>query len=157
MANPQPGQSHAKIMPHQSHSRTPLGNSAYLPHTVPEIRFTVCIPRNETARPRSQFLHSCVCERFVYSQDRSAYLAAAKKNKQTDPGKVAHRYMTWKLGDITLWFCFGNNEAAQFHFWENINLNQTFILDSHRPFICSACKETACFIAGWSTKRRKKL
>jgi hypothetical protein len=35
------------------------------------------IPRNETARPRSQFLHLCICEQFIYSQDRSAYLAAA--------------------------------------------------------------------------------
>jgi hypothetical protein len=35
------------------------------------------IPRNETARPRSQFLHSCICERFMYSHDWSAYLAAA--------------------------------------------------------------------------------
>ncbi len=25
----------------------------------------------------------------------------------------------------------------QFHFWEYINGNQKFILDSHRPFICS--------------------
>jgi hypothetical protein len=25
-----------------------------------------------------------------------------------------------------------------FHFWEYINGNQTFILDSHRPFVCSA-------------------
>jgi hypothetical protein len=33
-------------------------------------------PRNETARPPSQFLHSCICEGFiqyVYSHDRSAY------------------------------------------------------------------------------------
>jgi hypothetical protein len=36
------------------------------------------IPRNGIAWPRSQFLHSCICERFIYSQDRSAYLAAAK-------------------------------------------------------------------------------
>jgi hypothetical protein len=28
--------------------------------------------------------------------------------------------------------------TAQFHFWEYINGNQTFIVDSHRPFICSA-------------------
>ncbi len=27
----------------------------------------LCIPRNETARPRSQFLDSCICERFIYS------------------------------------------------------------------------------------------
>ncbi len=38
----------------------------------------LCIPRNETARPRSQFLHSCICERFLYCQDRSAYLAATQ-------------------------------------------------------------------------------
>ncbi len=38
----------------------------------------LCIPRNETALPRSQFLHSCICERFIYSRDRSAYLAEAK-------------------------------------------------------------------------------
>jgi hypothetical protein len=25
-----------------------------------------------------------------------------------------------------------------FHFWEYISGNQTFILDSHQPFICSA-------------------
>jgi hypothetical protein len=38
----------------------------------------LCIPRNETVRPRSHFLHSCICKRFIYSQDRSGYLAAAK-------------------------------------------------------------------------------
>jgi hypothetical protein len=38
----------------------------------------LCIPRNETAQPRSQFLCSCICEQFIYSQDLSAYLAAAK-------------------------------------------------------------------------------
>jgi hypothetical protein len=26
----------------------------------------------------------------------------------------------------------------QFNFWEYINWNQTFVLDSHRPFLCSA-------------------
>jgi hypothetical protein len=24
----------------------------------------------------------------------------------------------------------------KFHFWEDVNGNDTFILDSHRPFIC---------------------
>ncbi len=29
------------------------------------------IPRNETARPRSQFPYSCICERFIYSRGRA--------------------------------------------------------------------------------------
>ncbi len=36
------------------------------------------IPRKETSRTQSQFLHSYICERIIYSHDRSAYLAAAK-------------------------------------------------------------------------------
>ncbi len=38
-------------------------------------KFETNIPRNETARPRSYFLHSCICKRFIYSHDRSAYFA----------------------------------------------------------------------------------
>ncbi len=36
------------------------------------------IPRNGIARPQSQFPHSCVCARIIYSHDRSAYSAAGK-------------------------------------------------------------------------------
>ncbi len=36
--------------------------------------------------PNSYIQHSCVCERFIYSQDRSTCLAAAKW--QTDPGNL---------------------------------------------------------------------
>jgi hypothetical protein len=36
------------------------------------------IPRKGIARPQSQFPHSCVCERFVYSQDRFTYFPAAE-------------------------------------------------------------------------------
>jgi hypothetical protein len=35
-------------------------------------------PGKGIAGPRSQFPHSCVCERFLYSHDRSAYSATGK-------------------------------------------------------------------------------
>ncbi len=44
-------------------------------YTVPKSN--LCIPIDETAWPRSQFLHSGICKPFLYSQDRSAYLAAS--------------------------------------------------------------------------------
>jgi hypothetical protein len=44
------------------------------------------IPRKGIARPQSQSPHSCVCERFLYSQDRSAYSAAGIM--WTDPGNI---------------------------------------------------------------------
>jgi hypothetical protein len=45
--------------------------------------------------------------------------------------------MNVEIGRQNITILFGNNEAEQFHFWEYIIRNQTFILDSHRPFICS--------------------
>ncbi len=38
---------------------------------------------------------------------------------------------------------FWDNEAEQFHFWIYINRKQTFVLDSHRPFISSVFSVTA--------------
>ncbi len=59
----------------------------------------VCIPRNETARPRSKFLQSCICE-----QDRSAYLPEAKKIGRPFLGinKSLTDTRMWKLGDRKL-------------------------------------------------------
>ncbi len=56
--------------------------------TVP--KFKTNISSNETARPRSQFLHSCIWDRFLYSHDRSA----KEKNRRTVRGniKIAHRF-----------------------------------------------------------------
>ncbi len=34
--------------------------------------------RKGIARPQSKFPHTCVCERFIYSQDRSTYFPAAE-------------------------------------------------------------------------------
>ncbi len=41
------------------------------------------IPIKGIARPQSQFPHSCACERFIYSHNRSAFSDA--ENMLTDP------------------------------------------------------------------------
>ncbi len=40
--------------------------------------FETYISRKGTARPQSQFLHSCFCVRFIHSHNRSAYSPAGK-------------------------------------------------------------------------------
>jgi hypothetical protein len=41
-------------------------------------KFETNIPRKGIARPQFQFPHSCVCERFIHSHNRSDYSAAGK-------------------------------------------------------------------------------
>jgi hypothetical protein len=38
----------------------------------------LCIPRKGIVRPQSQFPHSCVSERFIYSKDWPTYFPAAE-------------------------------------------------------------------------------
>ena len=38
----------------------------------------LCIPRKGIVQPQSQFPHSCVCEQFINSQDRSTYFPTAE-------------------------------------------------------------------------------
>jgi hypothetical protein len=46
------------------------------------------IPRKGivNVQPQSEFLHSCVCERFIYSQDLSTYFL--QQNRQINPGNI---------------------------------------------------------------------
>ncbi len=46
----------------------------------------LCIPFPGIVQPQSQFPHSCVCEWFIYSQDRSTYFL--QQNKQIDHGNI---------------------------------------------------------------------
>ncbi len=51
---------------------------ASLQHYTGQRKSHSCIPRKGIVRPQSQFPQSCVCERFIYSQDRSTYFPAAE-------------------------------------------------------------------------------
>ncbi len=64
----------------------------------------LCILRKGIAQPQSQFLHSCVCERIIYSQNRSTYIAAAS---QTD--------RSWKNINLSQIFKCRNWETEHFN------------------------------------------
>ncbi len=49
-------------------------------------KFETNIPRKGISGPQSQFPHSCVCERIIYSHDGSAF--SAGENMWTDPGNI---------------------------------------------------------------------
>ncbi len=61
-------------------------------------KFETNIHRKRIAWPQSQFPHSCVCKRFIYSHDRSAYSAAGKYVDQSWE-RITHSqtHIMWKF------------------------------------------------------------
>ncbi len=55
------------------------------------------VPRKGIAEPQSQFPHSCVCERFLYSHNRSAYSDAGKYVDRSWENKSLTDTWMWKL------------------------------------------------------------
>ncbi len=61
-------------------------------------QFRLYIPFLGIARPQPQFLHSCVCERFIYSQDRSTYFLQQKRQLHHGNTLFANRHMNVEIG-----------------------------------------------------------
>ncbi len=61
-------------------------------------KFETIIPRNETSRLQSQFLHSCFCDRFIYSHDRSAYSAAGDRSWEYINRSQKYECGSWDWG-----------------------------------------------------------
>jgi hypothetical protein len=83
--------------------------------------------------------HGLIPNSYIHVSESDLYIPRIslptwlQQNMLTDPGNINVEIGRQKFIILFLW----NNEASQFHFWENMNWNQTFILDSHQPFICS--------------------
>jgi hypothetical protein len=76
--HPLPGQA-VRTVNHSS--KTPAG-----PFSSLQWQFRLYIPFLVVARPQPQFPHSCVFERFIYSQDQSTYFL--QQNRQTHRGNI---------------------------------------------------------------------
>ncbi len=57
-----------------------------LTYSTLQRKSRLCIPFLGIARPQYQIPHSCVCERFIYSQDLSTYFL--QQNRQIDRGNI---------------------------------------------------------------------
>ncbi len=82
-------------------------------HTATKIPFMYSQKRNCAAQ--YQFPHSCICERFIYSQNRSTYFPAAKYIGRPIVGiykSLAETWM-WKLG-LTACNSFSGNICFEF-------------------------------------------
>ncbi len=93
----------------------------------------LCFPFLRIARPQSQFPYSCVCERFIYFQEQSTYFPT---REQAD--------RSWKYINLSQIYECRNWETEHYNSVQEITVSflgingyQAFILDSHRPFICS--------------------
>ncbi len=79
-----------------------LGRLLYSTISVLQGKCHLYIPFLKIARPQSQFPHSCVCERFIYSQDRSIYFL--QQNWQIGRGNIyincshTHECGNWDCG-----------------------------------------------------------
>ncbi len=61
----------------------------------------LCIPFLGIARPKPQFPHSCVCEPFIYSQDRSTYFLHRQIDQEYRNRSQTLECGNWDCGRVT--------------------------------------------------------
>jgi hypothetical protein len=71
---------------HTDHSEPPPRHFSFLIVSALQRKCHLCISFLGIARPLPKFPHSCVCEQFIYSQDRSTYFLQQKR--QTHRGNI---------------------------------------------------------------------
>ncbi len=84
----------------------------YIEYIALQRKSHLCIPKKGIARPQSKFPYSCFCERFLYSQEQSAYISCSRISW---PMMGIYKSHTDEY-DVEI-----RTEAAQFDFWEYIN------------------------------------
>jgi|688.fasta_scaffold234392_1 hypothetical protein len=52
------------------------------------LKSNLCVPKKGIAWPQSPFLHSYICERFIYSIPRIGPHIWLQQNRQIDPGNI---------------------------------------------------------------------
>ncbi len=116
-------------------------------------QFRLYIPFLGIARPQPQLPHSCVFERFIYSQDQSTYFL--QQNRPTHRGNIqfAHRHINLEIG----------TEAPIFLFWEYLFQIFGFSLQCGRRgrwnqiYFSLGVNEHSCYHSTYTVHRKKRF
>jgi hypothetical protein len=111
-------------------------------HSTLHRNVETCIPRNETGWPRSQLiLHSYLCERFIYSRDRTACcrIAFADRSWQCIKHSQIHECRNCERGRLVLYqgIFYSNFRYSAFAVYDNNLVRITSYFSKNKSFFLS--------------------